>query len=171
MPAKLEIDREQVRLLVIQHGVRETAKMLGLPYQTVGSWSSRFGWIAALQTPAPKLPPSMSKPANGANNAPISPVDAATEAYRDERVRARLNYSKAALAVSEEIASLPGKALLADGGQAFKNVVQTTAIIHGWQEQTQSRVVVCLQALEQSSVATLDVTPTESGDAHDPMFD
>ncbi len=39
-----EINKEAVRVLVVQHGQREAARLAGLNENTVRSWAMRFGW-------------------------------------------------------------------------------------------------------------------------------
>lgn len=164
MPAKLEIDREQVRLMVHSEGCRETARILGLSEDTVKSWSRRFGWIEELK--AAPMPKSMVQKA--APDAP-SVADLQVQAYRERRLKTRLLHSKVALENIEHLAEQPVNQRLADGGQTLTAVVKHAALADGWEEQSAQRVVVCLQALEQSSVASL-ATP-DQGDAPDPMFD
>lgn len=163
--ATLEIDKEQVRVMVHTHGCRATARILGMSEDTVKSWSRRYGWIEELK-PRP-LPASMVKTI--APNAP-SPAEKQAELYRSQRVETRLNISGAALKASKRLAEKSPDELLSDGGTTLKTVAQAASLVHGWQEQTQSRVVVCLQALEQSQI---DVTPSpsEGSEEIDPMFE
>ena len=49
MPAPLETDREQVRIVAVQIGVREAARQFGLSEETVKSWSKREGWLRDAQ--------------------------------------------------------------------------------------------------------------------------
>lgn len=44
MPQALEVDREHVKLLAFQVGVREAARQLGLSEDTVMQWSKREKW-------------------------------------------------------------------------------------------------------------------------------
>src|SRR6478736_5623285 len=45
MPAALQIDKEQVRIVAVTVGVREAARQFGLPEGTVRAWSCREGWL------------------------------------------------------------------------------------------------------------------------------
>lgn len=67
MPAALDVDRTQVQMLALTYGVREAARMLGLPESTVKSWCTREGWLE----PKP-VPPTVIRPASNASIAPIN---------------------------------------------------------------------------------------------------
>ena len=43
----VSINKEAVRVLVIQHGQREAARLAGLNEDTVCSWAHRYGWSNA----------------------------------------------------------------------------------------------------------------------------
>lgn len=45
MPAALEVDHEQVRIVALAIGVREAARQFGLTEDCVRTWSSREGWL------------------------------------------------------------------------------------------------------------------------------
>lgn len=61
MPAALDVDREQVRMLVLAVGVREAARQMGLNEKTVLHWSHTGNWLAHLRQPnaKPEMPLSM----------------------------------------------------------------------------------------------------------------
>jgi hypothetical protein len=44
MPAALEVDHEQVKALAFQIGIRDAARQMGLPEQTVLKWATREKW-------------------------------------------------------------------------------------------------------------------------------
>ncbi len=58
------VDREAVRLLAIQLGVREAARRTGLNESTVKSWSARHNWFAVSHHPNSEksIASSASKP-------------------------------------------------------------------------------------------------------------
>lgn len=56
MPAPLDVDREQVRMLVLRVGCTEASQELGIPLNTILSWSARGKW---LKPEKPELPPTV----------------------------------------------------------------------------------------------------------------
>ncbi len=48
MPAT-PVNKEAIKLLVIQEGTREAARMAGLNENTVLSWAHRYGWKTAIK--------------------------------------------------------------------------------------------------------------------------
>jgi hypothetical protein len=85
-----------------------------------------------------------------APNAP-SPAERQAELYRNQRVETRLHISNAALKASKTLSDKSGPDLIADGGTTLKTVAQAASLVHGWQEQSQQRVIVSLQAIEGAS--------------------
>src|SRR5690348_6447695 len=85
MPAALDIDREQVQMLALTYGVREAARMLDLPENTVKSWCTREGWLVDRPASVP-LPPTVIRPA------PIAPkgvVNALQNAMKSDALHGR----------------------------------------------------------------------------------
>lgn len=139
----LEIDRDQVRLLVVQHGVRETARILGLPMATVAAWSARGDWLKP--APVQSLPRSMVQaPASGA----INVAQKALAAYQEDRLQTRLGASRVVRRAVQTLERKDDDELLVDGGQTIKTVVQSAAIVHGWADQSPGKVVISLAAME-----------------------
>ena len=166
MPATLEIDREAVKVLVMELGCREAARRMGLNENTVMAWSRRFGWLETRPANVP-LPPSVIQPARNARTA----SEALADAYKDDRVQTRLAMSRATRKAATALEQKDGNSLLSDGGTTLKTVAQAASLVHGWQEQSQARVVVCLQALEQSQGAELSVSPIDTNADYDPEMD
>ena len=100
MGAALNIDKEAVKMLVIQYGVREAARQLGLPEPTVAAWSARGKWLADLPRSTP-LPASMvQSPAISA----INPSTALVSAMKEDSLQTRaslLRVTRRALAQAE----------------------------------------------------------------------
>lgn len=103
MPAPLNIDREQVRMLVLSVGVREAAAKMGLPVATVGAWSARGNWLR--QPPAP-LPPTM-KPVQTVHT---KPSEALADSIADDQKRSRValhRLARTSLEAAEKAGPLP----------------------------------------------------------------
>lgn len=135
MPAPLDVDREQVRMLVQTHGCTEAAKMTGIKLATILQWSSRGNWLKELRLP-PKLPPSMTPtPVIGV----ISPADAQAESMRDDSQATRLaglRFSRRTVEAAAELAKdKPLDAL--EMAQNVKASLQGAALAGDWQAAQQ----------------------------------
>lgn len=170
MPAAtLALEWESIKMLCVSLGVRPAIRQMGLEgtstAETIRKRAQREGWLDGIARDQP-VPITVSKPVP---NVPKSPAEALAEAYREDRVETRMSVSRAARKAAKTLEDKSGHELIADGGVTLKTVAQTASLVHGWQEQSQARVVVCLQALEQSATVTLD--PVQQGDAYDPEMD
>jgi len=84
-PANQPIEREAVRLLAIEHGVREAARMTGLNEDRVRQWSHRFRWLHN----------SQGAKSNGAvTSVTTRPSDAHVEALAHHEGQTRLTLAK-----------------------------------------------------------------------------
>lgn len=130
MPAALPIDRVQVQMLALEVGVREAARMLGLPESTVQAWSAREGWLEDAPRSQP-LPPTVIRPATAATKNPV-------EAYK-QALAERGNKSRMSLAIglgnaADRVAEMPADAILAQA-QDIKAITGSLSTVHSWQEQ------------------------------------
>ncbi len=91
MAARLDVDREQVRMLVLSVGVREAARQMGLNEATVQAWSARLGWLEHVTSPV-----EIVKPASmvAATTATKSPADALESVLRQRKDNTRLGLSR-----------------------------------------------------------------------------
>lgn len=152
VPASCETDREAVRLLAIQFGVREAARRSGLSEDRVRQWSSRFNW---LQRSTPEQQKAIVTTVT-------SPGDIMLQELERNGHATKLSLSRFArnAAGKHERGPITKAPLL-------HKVAQTAAIVHGWQDkqgpQTNVMVNVALLGVEPGSVQveaeTLDVTP------------
>jgi hypothetical protein len=103
----LDVDKDAIKLLAIQHGVREAARMSGLAESTVQHWSRIGKWIADLPRSTP-LPASIrpSRPQGY-----VSAPDAHLAATRNLQVRGRIASLKASTAALEDLATRPAHEL------------------------------------------------------------
>ncbi len=130
-----KVNKEAVRLLVIQHGQREAARIAGLNEDTVCSWAKRYGWSIA------------SKPQANGHSALVDRIQSEIERLEHE-TRSSLARSAARLAKKSESAEL-------DQSPHVKNVAQTAAIVHRWDAKTENTQNVVV------NVALLGVQPHE----------
>ncbi len=139
------IDREAVRLLAIEIGVRESARKLGLNEDTVCSWAKRGNWFA---TPAV----TYNKPVQAMQ----APGDVMLDTIAEHGARTKLGLSAYATRQAEHLAS-EGK--LSDHN-AFRNIAAGSSTLHGWNEAKQSASftlnVLNLGSLDVSVDPTLD---------------
>ncbi len=138
--------REIVRLLAIQHGLKKASELANIPHDVVRQWSVRGNW-------------KLSQPVTH-SLATVAAANVQSEIEKLEcETRSSLARSAAKLARDSETAKLRDSANV-------KNVAQTAAIVHRWDaksENTQNVVVnVALLGVQPRdvSVETLDV---ESG--------
>ncbi len=131
-----KVNKEAVRLLVIQHGQREAARIAGLNEDTVCSWAKRYGWSIA------------SKPQANGHSALVDNV--AAQLQEHER-KTKLGLAKYA---SDKAAELAGRGKLTDSGH-FKNVAGGASIVHRWDAKSENSQNVVV------NVALLGVQPHE----------
>lgn len=145
MPAPLDVDRDQVRMLVLSVGCTEAAQQTGIPLNTVLSWSARGEWLANAGKPTP-LPASMQPRAIPAI---VAPVDALMNILSEDERETRISLSKSARKLAKQAEDAPLEQA-ADVLQAAK----TAAIVHRWQDgaNTAGSVIVniALMGLPQS---------------------
>lgn len=131
MPPPLDVDRDQVRMLCIQHGPREAARMCGIAEATVLDWCAKGKWLADTRIRAAKLPmPPSMRPI-----APIkTPVDALTEALIRDGNATRSAAMRYARLTSEHAATLAEASPEVALTQAsdVKSAVQVAALAGSW---------------------------------------
>jgi len=134
--------QEQVRILALQIGVRPAARQLGLNEDTVCSWASRYDWKVPTVTNG--APPSIASTMQATH---VADSVASELAENERETRLSLARSARRMAKDAELATLR------NSGEV-KNVAQTAAIVHRWdQKQQQSNVMV--------NIALLGVEPSE----------
>ncbi len=133
------VNKEAIRILVLQHGQREAARIAGLNENTVRSWAMRYNW--STPTAATKTQP------NG--HSPLVDNVASELAKLERETRSSLARSAANLSRQSETAKLKDSANV-------HNVAKTAAIVHRWDtksENTQNVVVnVALLGIDPASV-------------------
>jgi len=106
------IDKESVRLLAMQIGIKATAEQLGLSYQRVRQWSSRYGWNKPLPKPRQPTVTVDTLPSNV-----LGKYEAAT----------KLSLAKSCQSMAKDAEELSIR-----HADKVKSVAQTASIVHGW---------------------------------------
>lgn len=132
MPPPIDIDREQVRMLVLSVGVREAARSLNLSENTVSAWSARYSWLADTR---PK--PPVDKPASmiSASTASISPVKAMEGVLERRSKLTRFALSKVALRGALHASQMKGDEILTKSKE-IKDLTSIASTVGGWEEGT-----------------------------------
>jgi len=117
-------DREAVRLLAIQIGVREAARKLQLNEDTVCSWAKRGQWFAQ-----PANPQTLQAPQ-------ARPGDILLQELAEHERSTKLGLATYAKRQAEHLAE---RGKLADHG-AFRNITAGSAQLHAWSEGKQGNV-------------------------------
>lgn len=118
-------DREAVRLLAIEVGVREAARRLGLNEDRVRQWSKRYQW---LQSSTPEQQKAIVTTVT-------KPGDVLLDELSENGKETKLSLSRYAKAQAKMLAS---KGKLKDHG-AFRNIVTGAGTLHGWTETQQAQ--------------------------------
>ena len=129
MPPPINIDRDQVRMLVLSVGVRDAARQLNLSENTVKSWSLRGHWLDVCRQQPPPLPPSVRPVA--APNAP-TPADALSNTLLDDSNCTKIAMSRAARRGAEHVAGLDRPADILAVSKSLANLARVAAQVHGW---------------------------------------
>lgn len=129
MPPALDIDKEQVRMLVLSIGVRPAAAKLGLPVSTVGTWSEEGKWLACTKP----QPATMPKPASmvNPNNPNISPANALAQTIQDHERATKTALARAIRAGAEHASTMLGSEVV-DKSRQIKDLAGAGAVIHAW---------------------------------------
>ncbi len=115
---QIQVNKEAVRLLVLQEGVREAARLAGLNENTVLSWAHRYDWKVAI------------KSQSHGHSALVDTVQSELE-QNERATRISLSrYSKRAAQEAEE-------AKLKDAGNVHK-AAQVAGITFKWDQKLDS---------------------------------
>lgn len=131
-----QTQRELVRLLVLEHGLQKASELSGIPYDLVRQWESRR------QRKEKQIVTNVTNPVQ------IVAERVESELQDNER-ETRLSLARSAA----HMAKKAERSTLRNSGNV-KNVAQTAAIVHKWdQKSVQANVMV--------NIALLGVDPTE----------
>lgn len=129
-----KVNKEAVKVLVQQNGIREGARIAGLNENTVLSWAHRYGWQPAIN---PQSAPSVRS-----GNGEISNRIADRLASNEKQTRLSLSRAHRIHAARAARGKLAPKETL--------QVAQGAAITHGWRQgkdQDQANVAVNIAIL------------------------
>ncbi len=129
MPAALDVNREEVRMLALNVGVREAARQMDIPEATVQAWAARYGWLKNAPRSVP-LPSTVIRPrATNATKAVDCLVNTLLESVRETRA----NHVSVALKASRKLTELPAELLLDhDQAQTTLAIAKHAALTAGW---------------------------------------
>lgn len=134
MPAALDVNWNEVKMLAQQIGPREAARRMGLPEDAVRQRSSRESWMKDIPRSQP-LPLSMSQPVTNVTSGP----DAQASALKDRLLRTRMNHASVALIASAEMLALaeeePAKLRDPEVAGVLLTHGKHAALTGGWQQQ------------------------------------
>lgn len=152
MPAALDVDHEQFRMLCFELGYEEASRRTGIKAGTLRQWSLREEWEKN-RTVSEPVSPTKIQPVTLVT----SPAQALASAFRDDMVQTRLGASRVARRAVAALERRDDDELLADGGETMLKVTKNAAIVHDWAGQgNTARIVVSLQGLEQTQAIELE---------------
>jgi len=149
----INIDKEQVRMLVLSLGVRPAARQLGLREATVQQWSAQGKWLAHCH---PNTPPATPPPPASMTNTtkPTKcPADVLRDILADDEHATKLGLSRA---VRKSVTSVR-EGVAIENAADLKAVAQTAALIHRWEEPGASGT----RGLNIVSAVQINVTTSE----------
>ena len=138
MSEALAISDDALKLLVAEHGVRGTARLLQMDErqsETFRKRAQRAGWlndpaIAGIRAVSNNV--QVGRPA-----LPVVPGLSPQAAIHAELValgqKTRLSLAKGIAKAGEHVETLDGAAIVADAGNV-KSIAQTADLIHGWKD-------------------------------------
>jgi hypothetical protein len=142
-PKTAPVDRESVRLLAIELGVREAARRCGLSEDRVRKWSSRYKW---LEQRAPKQQEAVVTTVT-------APGDVLLATHKELEGRTKSGLARAT-ARAAEAAAQAAEPLPVSNTAHLRDLAQSAARIFDWntdgpQVQLNQQIVITQEQLEQ----------------------
>lgn len=130
MPAALDLDWEAVKTLSIAIGVSEAVRRMGIEAHAMAVYqrARREGWQIKDRPRGEPLPGTVQKVVKLVK----TPSQVMAEELKDLGSRSRLSLARGLAKGAEHVENLPAEIVLADA-QNVKSLVQSTSIVHGWQ--------------------------------------
>jgi hypothetical protein len=137
------LDKEQVRMLVLDVGYQEAAQRLGIKYATIRQWSKRFKWKQPfVDSRKTKL-------------VVTTPSQALSQALIDDSNSTRKALSHAAKNGASHLSQAPPDAIVRNH-KALRDLTATAAQIHNWNEDTKPGSPLNLNVLSQNTVIAIN---------------
>lgn len=133
--AALEVSDDALKLLVAEHGVRGTARLLGMDERqthafrqraTRGKWLHEPGMVA-LRERTMIAPANVAKPIVAA----VSPAQAIAAEISQLGSKTRLSLARGIAKAGEHIERMDGQKIVLDA-QNVKAIAQTASTVHSW---------------------------------------
>lgn len=130
MPAALDVNKEEVRMLVLAVGVREAARQMGINEKTVLHWSHTGSWLASTRA----QPASLPRPASQVPRSVVSvvPAKALENVLKERQNHTKLGLSLYAARASRVASRIPKHELL-EHAPSVKAIADIAAKV--WPEQ------------------------------------
>lgn len=157
-------EREAVKMLALEIGIRAAAREMGLDEHRVLKWSQRDPqgpWTIQAQTQ--QLSPSARMPSQVVSSSSSSPSAALRTSLATLGAKTRLNLAKAAHRGAKSLKRQPGEAIVRQAGN-LAQLTTAAAKLHGWEEQQGTQGSVDVQVLSQEGairVRTTSGTPQD----------
>jgi hypothetical protein len=145
MPRKLNINREAVRCLALVVGVREAARQMHLPRETVQAWSTRYNWFKSPLAPS----------------APISPSDALARSIRQMGGTTKFHLAKSTDKASRRMSKKHANDII-ENSDKLTHLVNAASKIHGWEAEQKQEGSLTLSLLSGRGGRTRIAIETES---------
>src|SRR5438046_3359214 len=116
-------NRESIRLLAIELGLRAAARRCGIPEGTVRCWSHRYHWKVPRRAGRPPL--------NLATNLKTKPGDVLLEEIACHEKQTKLNLARTGTKLSAEAAATGS---LKDARSAL-DITRMSALLYGWKSE------------------------------------
>jgi hypothetical protein len=126
MPAALNVNREAVKALAVNIGVRRAARELGLSESTVMQWSKRENWFP----PPATLPPTVVERVSTVSKSPV-------DAMRDVGERSRFALALAGEKAAKHLQAMGGHEIV-NKATKYKDIVSATSQLHGFDAKNEA---------------------------------
>jgi hypothetical protein len=135
MPAALLVDKDKVKTVALQIGVREAARQFELPEGTVQAWSKREGWF--------KQQAEAMEVVNGVKSLQPAATKSVSDVFLGYKGKTKLAQAKTVFKTAKAFSKLPAESLMVKT-QEVKNNVDSAAKL--WpEEQHGSQSVIAIQ--------------------------
>ena len=130
MPQALAVDREQVRIVAVQIGVREAARQFELNEDTVSAWSAREGWFTRKEQEE-ELVERAKWQKQERQGLQASASKTAAEILRDYDGDTRLSLARGINSGARHVSTLDGQEILM-ASQQISHLAKSAALVHRW---------------------------------------